>query len=408
MVFRERRLKLNLPVRCLQIASVERSRSEMERIGVDPAGVRIMSPKQFHYNMKVEGLTAAQANVLKQDMLSIGGEAAVAKGAASCSVKATGAIISGTRADFERLIGKLKNQSFGLPQVASDLEEALQNSLTGVFEMEGRTKKWRLGERTLIMGVLNVTPDSFSDGGRFFDRERAVERALEMAEEGADWIDIGGESTRPKAGPVTADEELERVMPVIESVAAKVAVSIDTTKAVVAKAALKAGAEIVNDVSALGDKEMASVVAEYKAPVILMHMRGTPLTMQEDTSYGDLTSEVYDYLLSRIDIAVQSGVERDKIIIDPGIGFGKSAEGNFEILRNLSEFRSLGRPVLIGASRKSFIRKAAGAEAADRLSGTIAANVAAILNGASVIRVHDVKEARQAADIADSIKNFSE
>lgn len=396
---------MRLPVRCLEISSIERSTSEMARIGVDPAGIRIMAPKHFHYNIKVEGLTPAQANVLKQDALAIGGEAAVAKGAASCSVASSDAILSGTRKQFDILIEKLKVQCFGLPEVAEDLRQALDNVSRRNFIIRCRSRQWHIGPRTLIMGVLNVTPDSFSDGGAFLDKDKAAERGLEMVSEGADWIDVGGESSRPGAEPVDAKEETWRVVPVVEALAKKgVTVSVDTAKASVARAALDAGAEIINDISALSfDPDMAGVCASYKAPVILMHMRGTPRDMQKETSYGDITGAVYNHLLSRIEAAVSSGIERENIIIDPGIGFGKSMEGNFTLLKNLAEFKTLGRPILIGASRKSFI----GPELkpSERLAGTLAASALAILNGASIIRVHDVKEALQAARTASSVRD---
>ncbi len=397
---------MKFPVRFLDIRAVERACSEMERIGVDPAGIRIMAPKQFHYNLRVEGLTPAQANVLKQEMLSIGAEAAVAKGAASCSVGSTDAVLSGTARQFDVVIGKLRAQSFGLPEVGLSLAEAVGNLNKRGYVVKGRGREWELGPRTMIMGILNVTPDSFSDGGRFIEKERAVERGLEMFEEGADIIDVGGESTRPGALPVGVAEEMDRVIPVVEALASRgVPVSIDTTKAEAARAALASGAGMVNDVSALCmDAAMAGVCAEFRAAVVLMHMRGTPSTMQEDTGYEDLVSEVYDHLMARMDYAVAAGIERESIIIDPGIGFGKSSGGNMELIRSLREFRTLGAPILLGPSRKSFIGAVLGAGAEVRLMGTIAVAVAAVLNGASILRVHDVKEARMALDMADAIR----
>lgn len=397
---------MSSPVRCLEIASFESCRAEMDRIGVDPAGVRIMAPKQLHYNLKLEGLKPAQANILKQDMLSIGGEAAVAKGAASCSVASTGALVSGTQRQFDTLIDKLNGQCLGLGEAAEAMRKAIENRGRSVYELKGARGPFTIGPATLIMGILNVTPDSFSDGGRFTDPGRALERALEMAAEGADWIDIGGESTRPGAEPVDAIEEMRRVVPVIEALAGKgLTVSIDTTKASVAEAAIGAGASIVNDVSALSfDPDMAGVVAGGGVPLILMHMRGTPKTMQLDTAYGDLMSEVYGYLHSRLEFASRMGIDPESIIVDPGLGFGKSVEGNLELLARLREFKSLGRPVLVGPSRKSFIGKTLNAAGPDeRLAGTIAACALAASNGAAILRVHDVKEARRAAAIADAV-----
>ncbi|MBI5970460.1 MAG: dihydropteroate synthase [Deltaproteobacteria bacterium] len=378
----------------------------MERIGVDPAGAAIMTSKQFHYNLKIAGLTPAQANVLKQDMLSIGGEAAVAKGAASCSVVVSDAIISGTARHFETLIAKLSVQSFGLPAVAESVKEAIVNITRPEYVIKARARKWKLGARSLVMGILNVTPDSFSDGGAYLEADKAVEHGLRMRECGADIVDVGGESTRPNALPVDAEEELKRVIPVVVGLVKKgVAVSVDTSKAVVAKAALDAGAEMIHDVSALGDADMARVCSG--AAVVLMHRRGSAAAMQLDTSYKDLLDTVFLYLSERMEYAETAGISRDRIVIDPGIGFGKSVDGNLSLIKNLSEFRALGAPVLVGVSRKSFIGKAAagrGGTPEERLSGSIAAGVAAVLNGAQILRVHDVKEAVVACAIADALK----
>ncbi|MEE9543685.1 MAG: dihydropteroate synthase, partial [Thermodesulfobacteriota bacterium] len=254
----------------------------------------------------------------------------------------------------------------------------------------GREFVFGRGRRTLVMGILNVTPDSFSDGDRFLSKESAVARALEMVEHGADLIDVGGESTRPGAVYVEEDEELERVIPVVQELAKKgVVLSIDTSKAAVAREALKAGAWMINDVSALRDPRMADVLNEFNAPVVLMHMRGTPQTMQSDVEYDDLTAEILAYLSERLAFAVSEGVEAERIVIDPGIGFGKSAQGNFLILKKLKEFKALGRPVLIGASRKSFLSQAkeeGGEERGtkdgplSRLAPSLAAESVAILN----------------------------
>jgi len=263
------------------------------------------------------------------------------------------------------------------------------------------------GSRTLIMGVLNVTPDSFFDRGRFFDKKKAIARAQEMALSGADIIDIGGESTRPGSKAVSLKEELKRVLPVIEAVAGKTKkpISIDTRKAPVAEAALKAGARIINDVSALKyDPAMADVAAKYKAAVILMHMKGTPQTMQRAPSYKDVIREIISYLKESAILAIEAGVNKEAIIVDPGIGFGKTLEHNLEILRRLKELKALGYPVCIGTSRKSFIGKLSDSdEPGDRLAGTITSCVVAIMNGADILRVHDVKEVAQAAKVTDRI-----
>ena len=261
--------------------------------------------------------------------------------------------------------------------------------------------------RTLIMGIVNVTPDSFYDGGRRFDAERAVAHGLAMAASGADIVDIGGESSRPGAEPVSADDELARVIPVIESLRKQSAmpISIDTYKAQVARAALEAGADIVNDISALRfDSAMTSVIAQEKVPVILMHMQGTPRTMQAEPRYHDVVREVRDFLAAQLYEALDAGVAPQAIIIDPGIGFGKNLEHNLQLLRGLPALAALGQPLLVGASRKAFIGKILNLEADQRLEGSLAAAVAAVLAGANILRVHDVAESARAARIADAIR----
>ena len=254
-----------------------------------------------------------------------------------------------------------------------------------------------------LMGVVNVTPDSFSDGGLYLDPEAAIAHGEELLAAGADVLDVGGESTRPGAEPVAAAEELRRVLPVIEGLAGAT-ISVDTSKASVAAAALDAGATIVNDVTALrGDPEMAALVAEREATVILMHMRGEPRTMQEDPAYGDVVAAVKEFLAARIEDALAAGIAAERTWVDPGIGFGKTAEHNIELLRRLGELRELGRPLVIGTSRKSFIGRLDGSAARERLGGTIASTVFAAAAGADVLRIHDVAEIRQALTLADAV-----
>lgn len=261
------------------------------------------------------------------------------------------------------------------------------------------------------MGVLNVTPDSFSDGGLFFDKERAVEHALKMVEDGADILDIGGESTRPGSDPVSLEEELRRTLPVIEAVAkaVKVPVSIDTCKAEVARHALDAGAAMVNDISGLRfDPAMPKLVAERSVPVVLMHIKGHPRDMQKNPEYEALIPEVMEYLRTSILLALKSGIPENMILIDPGIGFGKTVSHNLEIIRDLQEFTRLGKPLVMGVSRKAFIgRILDGAPASERLEGTAAAVAVSLLNGAHIVRVHDVKEMTRVAKVVDAIKRGS-
>ena len=262
-----------------------------------------------------------------------------------------------------------------------------------------------------LMGIVNVTPDSFSDGGRFLQAEAALAHGLQLIDEGAQIVDVGGESTRPGAEPVGAEEELRRVHPVVEGIAAAMSdrsadrraqISIDTSKASVARAALDAGATLVNDVTALrGDPRMAALVAESGADCCLMHMLGEPRTMQAEPRYGDVVDDVKAFLLARMEFAVGEGVAEDRILLDPGIGFGKTLAHNLELLRRLGELVELGRPVVIGTSRKSFLgRLAAAPEGSQRLAGTLATNVLALERGASVFRVHDVAAAREALKVA--------
>ena len=261
--------------------------------------------------------------------------------------------------------------------------------------------------RTLIMGILNVTPDSFYGGSRRLDPAKAIADGVAMAARGADIIDIGGESTRPGAQPVTEEEELARVLPVLRGLRNEVAlpISIDTYKSNVARAGLDAGADIVNDISALRfDPAMVSLVAGEKVPLVLMHMQGRPQTMQAEPHYDDVTREVRDFLAGQMYEAMDAGIAPEAIILDPGIGFGKTIEHNLQLLRGLSVLAALGQPLLVGVSRKAFIGKILGLEPAHRLEGSLAAAVAADLTGANIIRVHDVAETCKAIRIADAIR----
>jgi len=263
------------------------------------------------------------------------------------------------------------------------------------------------GDRPLVMGIVNVTPDSFSDGGSFLDPSQAAVHALRLAEEGADIVDIGGESTRPGADAVDADEELRRVLPVIEQVSARsdVAISIDTTKARVALAALAAGAHIINDVSALThDPEMATVASDRRAGVVLMHRRGTPRTMQDAPCYDNVVATVHDYLVERVEAARAAGIAAEALAVDPGIGFGKTVTHNVQLLANVKAWRVEGINALVGLSRKRFIGDVTGASVEDRLAGSLAALVSCVSAGVEIMRVHDVAASVQAARMARAIE----
>ncbi len=264
-----------------------------------------------------------------------------------------------------------------------------------------------MSRRTAVMGIVNVTPDSFADGGRYLDSEKAIAHGIALASQGADIVDVGGESTRPGARPVSAGEEMGRVLPVIRGLrrTLSIPISIDTTKADVARAAVDEGADMVNDISALRfDPAMAPLVAAAKLPVVLMHMLGTPRTMQQSPRYQDVVEEVKEFLRRRIRFALEAGVSAERIIIDPGIGFGKNLDHNLALLRGLPSLASLGQPLLVGPSRKTFVGKLLDAGPEERLEGSLAAAVAAVLAGANIIRTHDVKESRRAIRIADALR----
>jgi len=393
-------------IRCLHIANNREAIHHMEKVGVDVTGLRLMQGKMLHLNLKVEGVDPKTANLIKQEMLSLGGDAAVDGRGLDCSAPLTDTLLMGTQKQVERLVTKLEQY----PHLQS-LDQSLKETLTHLskrhYVIHCRSRAYTLGKQTLLMGILNVTPDSFSDGGLYFDKERAVDHGVRMAEEGADMIDVGGESTRPGAKPVGEEEELSRVIPVIEALSKKVKVpiSIDTSHAEVAQKAAEAGAEIINDISGLrADPHLAEVAAREHMPLVLMHIRGTPETMQKDVHYDSLFSEILHSLRESVHRAESCGVEPNQIIVDPGIGFGKNLEHNLLILKNLSELRVLGKPILLGTSRKTFIGKILNTDVNERLEGTLSTIAIAVLHGAHIIRCHDVLPAKRAVAVADAIK----
>ncbi|MBF0495827.1 MAG: dihydropteroate synthase [Deltaproteobacteria bacterium] len=275
------------------------------------------------------------------------------------------------------------------------------------LDIELRNGVLQLSEKTMVMGVINVTPDSFSDGNLFYSKDKAIAHGLQMVEDGVDIIDIGGESTRPFSNPVPIEEELDRVIPVVKALTARcqVPISIDTCKSEVARQALDAGAALINDISALlFDPAMGPLVASYGVPLVLMHMKGTPKTMQVSPDYDALIPEITKFLIEAMDRAMAYGIERRKIIIDPGLGFGKQVEHNLAILNKLSHFKILGRPILLGASRKAFIGKVLGLDVNQREEGTSATVAIGVYNGANIVRVHNVLNARRTVDMVEAIK----
>jgi dihydropteroate synthase len=276
------------------------------------------------------------------------------------------------------------------------------------YTLQVNGKKHTLGQRTWIMGVINVTPDSFSDGGLYFDKDRAVEKGIELQAEGADIIDVGGESTKPGSEPIAAEEELRRIIPVISALRKRTSslISVDTTKSEVAQAALDEGADIINDISSFRfDSKMLPLAAQKQVPVVLMHMKGVPKTMQDNPRYEDVVLEIKAFFKEKIQAAEEHGVNKEKIIIDPGIGFGKGLKDNLVLINRLQTFEELGCPILVGVSRKSFIGKILNLPAAERLEGTIASALLSIINGAHILRVHDVAAVRRAVLVAEAILN---
>lgn len=380
---------------------------EMDLVGVDEIGKKLMMPKAVHRVAKVEGLTPKAANVLKQEMLARGGDAAVAHGTADWSVGTTDVLLMGTLRQYQHLVKKLKIQPFGLARLAAELEALLDHweNAAGPRRLSCRSHTLEFGSRTLVMGVLNVTPDSFFDGGRYSHVEAAVVRARQIVSEGADIVDVGGESTRPGSEPVTAQEEMDRVLPVIERLVEELSVplSIDTCKASVAMEALRLGAHMVNDVGGLQfDPEMAAVVATHQVPVVIMH--GLAEHRGRDwPEYSSVMSALCRFFRESIDRAIQARIPEELVIVDPGIGFGKKLPYNLEIIARLRELKSLGRPILLGTSRKSLIGQVLDLPVGERLEGTAATVALGIANGADIVRVHDVREMVRVARMTDAI-----
>lgn len=394
--------------------------AEMQRVNAEEAGIRHMLPKARHYLVKLEHVRRPIVHILKETFLSNGGDAVVSRDVITAKVDECDLILTGTRKHFQRALLALREQGFGCADLAVEVESVIRHfdGTPNVPRPDGFAdpKLGRMfesiGERTLVMGILNVTPDSFSDGGKFADVGGAVAHGLQMASDGADIVDVGGLSTRPGSEPLTAAEERARIVPVIEKLTdqLEIPISVDTYQAEVAEAALDAGAAIVNDISgATFDPEMPSLIARRGCPAVLMHILGTPKDMQANPAYGDLMGEVSAFLRERLACLAEAGVDDRLLMIDPGIGFGKTVEHNIEILRRLAELKSIGRPILVGTSRKSTIGKVLGGlPPEERLEGTAATVALSIANGADIVRVHDVKEMARVVRMTDAIARKTE
>jgi len=380
---------------------------ELEKLKVHPHGIELMLPKCHTLPLKIKAIDPRGANILKQEMLGLGGDAAVPEDVFSFTGKVVDVFLIGTRKHYAFLAEKLRHQPFGLKKIGKALRGLLEREAHFPETLKLGDRVFRYKERTLIMGVLNVTPDSFSDGGRFFSAEDAIAHGLALEADGADVVDIGGESTRPGSDPVSADEEIARILPVIKGIREKssVPISIDTAKAAVARAALESGADMVNDISGfLFDPELPGLVAEAGVPCVIMHTSEKPRIMQKHTAYEDLLYDVLNHLRSSVEQGRSRGITPENIIVDPGIGFGKTPADSMKLLKDLKVFQSLGHPVLVGPSRKSFLGALLNVPADRRLQGTAASIAIAVWNGASMVRVHDVREMKQVVMVADGIK----
>ena len=401
---------MKFKIRALNIKTRQEGLKEFEKIGATAAGSRIMVDKIFPVSLKIKGINPLAANILKQEMLARGGDVVTSRDSLMETSGKADVIIQGTVKSVRSLIGKIKQQPFGLKALSGDLEsyiDKLDENKRGGKLIIGK-KEFNLNEDVLVMGILNVTPDSFYDGGYYFEKDKACRRAETIVKEGAQIIDVGGMSTRPGSLPVNFEEEVERIIPVIEYISKNydILVSADTYRSEAAGRAIDAGAHIINDISGLSmDSNMAKVIAEGDVSVVIMHIKGTPENMQKNPEYGDVVDEIYGYLEDRTNMAINSGIKPEKIIIDPGIGFGKTLEHNLEILNKVYEFRMLGYPVLIGTSRKSFIGNILDLPAEERLEGSLAAAVCSVINGVNILRVHDVAETIRAVKIAKRITN---
>jgi dihydropteroate synthase len=382
----------------LNVLSPGDARTALHRLGCDPGGIAIMQDKALFKVVSLSCVRTPAALILKQDMLSLGGDAACHRDTITGNVETTEVLLFGTVHQLRQLCTKLARQSFGLADIGRELRSQLDRYYTEPASIpfpNGRILNW---ENPHVMGILNCTPDSFSDGGQHGTVDAAIAHALKMRDDGASVIDIGGESTRPGALPVSVSDELARVIPVIQGLHQRWGddpdaplLSIDTTKADVARHALTAGAQILNDISALrADPAMAAVVAESGCAVVLMHMQGTPTTMQTQPQYDDVISDLLAFFSERITMALAACIREDRILIDPGIGFGKTMEHNLVLLNRLDQFQSLGRPIVLGTSRKSFIGTALNLPVDDRMEGTAATVCIGILKNAKLFRVHDV------------------
>lgn len=376
-----------------KIKFISCNEQELQKIGFDSSYIKKAVNKHKFFTIKISNLNCAQANILKQTALSCGTDCAVHREVITGKIYKSDCILSGTISEIEKIAQKLKKQPFSLKNLSEEILSLINNSSKTILI---NNKEINLYEKTYIMGILNITPDSFSDGGKYNNKNNAIKHFKEMAKDGADIIDIGGESTRPYSQTLPQEEEIKRVIPIIKSIREfdkNTIISIDTRNASTAQKAIEAGANIINDVSALEwDKEMINVLKTSQVPIILNHSKGTPDIMQNNTDYNDVVDTIYDYFEKKIKYLTNQGIHQEKIIIDPGIGFGKSIQQNFVIIKRIKELKSLGCPILVGHSRKNFIKQTLNTQKNEELdTGTLILSQILQKEGVNILRVHNTK-----------------
>jgi dihydropteroate synthase len=382
------------------------------KIGCDPTGIQIMQNKALFSTIQIADISIKAAIIIKQEAMALGGEVIVPKEVMTLLPKTTTVLLAATNKQISKLCRKLYQQPFGCKEIAKELENIVSTKINTTNHQVEET--WVIKDtildfsKPLLMGIVNITPDSFSDGNLYLTKEAAIEHCKTLIAEGADILDLGAESSRPGSDSVNKAEELNRMLPVVQALVADpsitIPISIDTYKPEVADACLKAGAHMINDITGLQNPQMQDIVAKHQCPIIMMHMQGSPKTMQANPQYNDVVDDIMSFFQNQIKICEQKGIKQ--IILDPGIGFGKTVEHNLQILKRLKELHILKKPILIGTSRKSFINKTIGGESQDRLEGTIATNVIAAMHNCAIFRVHDVKQCKRAIDLTRMIQNI--
>lgn len=402
----------NIKIIPVEITNQDDAKKLMASLGVAAEGIKILSSKSINFAFKIEGIRSWEANIIKQHMLSLGSDAAIERSALVKDIK-TAAFVFGNLNQLKKLSHKLKNQPFSLGVISRDIDFYLQKVQKKDFVFKARDKVLKI-KSPVVCGIINVTEDSFSgDGllklntGKGKLQDLALRQAEAMITSGAKIIDIGAESSRPFSKQISAKEEIRRVIPVLKVIRKrfkKIIISVDTYKYVVVKSCISEGVDVINDITALrNNSQTADLISKYELGCILMHMKGTPQTMQIKPSYKDVIEEEIDFFKERLEYCQKKGIHRERLILDPGVGFGKRIKDNTKIIKDLYKLKIFGLPILLGLSRKSFIGKILNTEVSDRLIGTIAASVVALTRGGNILRVHDVKETVEAIRIVSGI-----